>query len=98
MESETSLNKHVPPRGSLADRSATNPSSSPAAPYVRPVSVTRGVTRPALVVASPRLVRRRLVHPAVRAYLSEDAGERRVQAFALFSVSTNGILLGRCSG
>jgi MFS family permease len=55
---------------------------------------------PALVVASAATgLAGALFNPAVRAYLAHDAGERRVEAFALFSVFYQaGILLGPLFG
>ena len=55
---------------------------------------------PALVVASAATgFAGALFNPAVRAYISHDAGERRVEAFALFSVFYQaGILLGPLVG
>jgi MFS family permease len=55
---------------------------------------------PALVVASAATgFAGALFNPAVRAYLANDAGERRVEAFALFSVFYQaGILLGPLIG
>lgn len=57
-------------------------------------------TLPALLVASATTgFAGALFNPAVRAYLARDAGERRVQAFALFSVFYQaGILLGPLAG
>lgn len=55
---------------------------------------------PALVLASAATgFAGALFNPAVRAYLSHDAGERRVEAFALFNVFYQaGILLGPLVG
>jgi MFS family permease len=55
---------------------------------------------PALLVASAATgFAGALFNPAVRAYLARDAGERRVEAFALFSVFYQaGILLGPLVG
>ncbi|GAA2565685.1 MFS transporter [Pseudonocardia hydrocarbonoxydans] len=55
---------------------------------------------PALIVASAATgFAGALFNPAVRAYLAQDAGERRVEAFALFSVFYQaGILLGPLIG
>lgn len=55
---------------------------------------------PALIVASAATgFAGALFNPAVRAYLAHDAGERRVEAFALFSVFYQaGILLGPLVG
>ena len=55
---------------------------------------------PALVMASAATgFAGALFNPAVRAYLAHDAGERRVEAFALFSVFYQaGILLGPLIG
>ncbi|GAA4832103.1 MFS transporter [Saccharopolyspora rosea] len=55
---------------------------------------------PALVVASAATgFAGALFNPAVRAYLAHDAGERRVEAFALFNVFyQTGILLGPLVG
>lgn len=55
---------------------------------------------PALIVASAATgFAGALFNPAVRAYLAQDAGERRVEAFALFSVFYQaGILLGPLVG
>jgi MFS family permease len=55
---------------------------------------------PALIVASAATgFAGALFNPAVRAYLAHDAGERRVEAFALFSVFYQaGILLGPLIG
>ncbi|MEC3974403.1 MDR family MFS transporter [Amycolatopsis sp. H20-H5] len=55
---------------------------------------------PALIVASAATgFAGALFNPAVRAYLAEDAGERRVEAFALFNVFyQSGILLGPLIG
>ena len=55
---------------------------------------------PALVVASAATgFAGALFNPAVRAYLANDAGERRVEAFALFSIFYQaGILLGPLIG
>jgi MFS family permease len=57
-------------------------------------------TVPALVLASAATgFAGALFNPAVRAYLAEDAGERRVEAFALFNVFYQaGILLGPLIG
>ncbi|WP_217623744.1 MFS transporter, partial [Streptomyces sp. TRM64462] len=55
---------------------------------------------PALIVASAATgLAGALFNPAVRAYLARDAGERRVEAFALFNVFYQaGILLGPLAG
>ena len=55
---------------------------------------------PALVIASAATgFAGALFNPAVRAYLAHDAGERRVEAFALFNVFyQTGILLGPLVG
>ena len=55
---------------------------------------------PALIVASAATgFAGALFNPAVRAYLSHDAGERRVEAFALFNIFYQaGILLGPLIG
>ena len=55
---------------------------------------------PALVLASAATgFAGALFNPAVRAYISHDAGERRVEAFALFSVFYQaGILIGPLAG
>ena len=55
---------------------------------------------PALIVASAATgFAGALFNPAVRAYLANDAGERRVEAFALFSVFyQTGILVGPLIG
>ncbi|OZM79973.1 MFS transporter [Pseudonocardia sp. MH-G8] len=55
---------------------------------------------PALIAASAATgFAGALFNPAVRAYLAQDAGERRVEAFALFSVFYQaGILLGPLIG
>lgn len=55
---------------------------------------------PALIIASAATgFAGALFNPAVRAYISHDAGERRVEAFALFSVFYQaGILLGPLVG
>lgn len=55
---------------------------------------------PALIVASAATgFAGALFNPAVRAYLAQDAGERRVEAFALFSVFyQTGILIGPIIG
>jgi MFS family permease len=57
-------------------------------------------TVPALILASAATgFAGALFNPAVRAYLAHDAGERRVEAFALFSVFYQaGILLGPLIG
>ncbi len=57
-------------------------------------------TVPALIVASAATgFAGALFNPAVRAYLTHDAGERRVEAFALFSVFyQTGILVGPLIG
>lgn len=57
-------------------------------------------TVPALLVASAATgFAGALFNPAVRAYLAHDAGERRVEAFALFNVFyQTGILLGPLIG
>ncbi|WP_158886740.1 MFS transporter [Amycolatopsis anabasis] len=55
---------------------------------------------PALVIASAATgFAGALFNPAVRAYVAQDAGERRVEAFALFNVFyQSGILLGPLIG
>ncbi|MBN9801218.1 MFS transporter [Pseudonocardia sp. UM4_GMWB1] len=55
---------------------------------------------PALVIASAMTgFAGALFNPAVRAYIAHDAGERRVEAFALFSVFYQaGILIGPVAG
>ncbi|OZM70778.1 MFS transporter [Amycolatopsis antarctica] len=57
-------------------------------------------TVPALVIASAATgFAGALFNPAVRAYVAKDAGERRVEAFALFNVFyQSGILLGPLIG
>lgn len=57
-------------------------------------------TVPALLIASAATgFAGALFNPAVRAYVAEDAGERRVEAFALFNVFyQTGILLGPVIG
>ncbi|UQI49603.1 MFS transporter [Streptomyces sp. HU2014] len=57
-------------------------------------------TLPALLAASAATgLAGALFNPAVRAYLAQDAGERRVEAFALFNVFYQaGILLGPLVG
>ncbi|MCD9145131.1 MFS transporter [Streptomyces albireticuli] len=57
-------------------------------------------TLPALLAASAATgLAGALFNPAVRAYLAQDAGERRVEAFALFNVFYQaGILLGPLIG
>lgn len=57
-------------------------------------------TVPALIVASAATgFAGALFNPAVRAYLAQDSGERRVEAFALFSVFyQTGILVGPVLG
>ena len=57
-------------------------------------------TVPALIAASAATgFAGALFNPAVRAYVAEDAGERRVEAFALFNVFyQSGILLGPLVG
>ena len=84
--------------GSLADRFGYKPMIVAGWPCAPSGSRLLGLVDsvPALLVASAATgFAGALFNPAVRAYLAADAGERRVEAFALFNVFYQaGILLG----